>query len=342
MLATYRRAGKGVQLAWRDGGGEWHTATSGAVSDGLLHNQADSLLASIAVERDTSGAERAWVVISDPNSSRARPLVLRRLSNLDAAGGPSVGPLVTLDAPAGGAYRGDVAFERPPGGDARGVVVWSRKAADGNFELVVGWLSDLGTDTPSLTSSAVLVRGPGEGRYATLSQTAGGVRVVALGVGARLSVWSHVAGSPLGSWVAAATGPRVGGASSPSAVTLDGGDTIGAADGDVAGTVELHRFNAAGANAPELELAGGYQQPTLATDGVRAWVFMVRTSDGRLVSRERSGGGTWTDSDRVEIDAGQNPSWPNALRTADERLALIVRGPALSTTASVQHWQRAP
>jgi hypothetical protein len=126
MLATYRRAGKGVQLAWRDGGGAWQSVTTGSVVDGLLHNQADSLLASIAVERDTTGAERAWVVISDPNPSRARPLVLRRLSNLDAAGGPSVGPLVTLDSPAGGTYRGDIAFERPAGGNA--LARWSGRA----------------------------------------------------------------------------------------------------------------------------------------------------------------------------------------------------------------------
>ena len=68
-----------------------------------------------------------------------------RLSNLDAPGGPTVGPTETIDAPAlGGAFKPDIAFERAPDGSSRGVLVWSRQTGITTFEIVTGWFTDLG------------------------------------------------------------------------------------------------------------------------------------------------------------------------------------------------------
>ena len=62
---------------------------------------------------------------------------------------------------------------------------------------------------------------------------------------------------------------------------------------------------------------------------MRAWVVMIRLSDGDVVSRQFDGT-SWSTTDRMEIvpEGGELYSWPNLLRSVtDGRLHLIVRGP---------------
>jgi hypothetical protein len=74
----------------------------------------------------------------------------------------------------------------------------------------------------------------------------------------------------------------------------------------------------------------------LASDGSRAWLLMIRASDGLVASREMSSAGAWSSTDRVEIDAsaGGNFAWPSAVRSVDGRLRLVVRGPAGGSASS--------
>jgi glucose/arabinose dehydrogenase len=341
-LTVYGRLSQGVQLAWRDAGGGWQSATRGAVADGLLLGGTGTgdWPASIAVARDASGAEHAWVVWSGAraSSSTPRPVQMRRLTGLDDPAGPSVGPLVTVDAPALGAYRADIAFERSSTGATRGVIAWTRKASTAPlYELATTWFTDLGTDTPSFTGGTVLASSSSSNRYVTLEPAPGGMRAIQRGSSSKLRFSMHSSSAALTSWTGSVSGAVVDSAAAPAGVALASGEVLATADLSLsAGTVVVQRWNALGSTVgTDLQLTG-YTQPSLATDGTRAWLVMVRKSDGFVVSRQYEPSTGWTAADRVEIgaDGGGGYAWPNLVRDAGGHLRLTVRGTGSSTSRS--------
>jgi hypothetical protein len=124
LLAIHGRHATGVQLAWRDPGGTWETASIGAFLNGLVLTATGTgdWTASIALARDSQGAEHAWVVWAPPSYATTGALQLIRLSELDGRSGPSIDAKTTIGSPTAGTYRPDLAFERGPDGTMRGVV----------------------------------------------------------------------------------------------------------------------------------------------------------------------------------------------------------------------------
>ena len=337
-LALHGRNGSGVQLAWRDPGGSWQNASTGAVADGQLSSRTGTgnWPASIATARDASGAEHAWVVWSASSYSTPKAVYMLRLSDLDSPSGPRVGATSTVDAPVLGAYKADIGFERAPDGSSRGAIVWTRRATDTTWEIATAWFTDLGADIPALSNRATIYTSTSSSRFGSLVPTAAGMRIIARGSGSVLRVFKHDTAAALNSWQSSSGGAAVGTGASPNAVALGSGGVLAASDGSTTGTVVVQRFTAANAPvAPELQLTG-YKNPALAADGDSAILVMVRNSDGFVVSRERSASGTWSTTDRVEIGAsgGGNHAWPNTVRTLDGTLRFIVRGPTGGTTGT--------
>ena len=345
-LIVHGRHAQGLQLAWRDRRGTaWHTQTTGAISNGLLLSGTGTgdWPASIALARDSGGAEHAWVVWGRQSYSSLTPVQVVRLSNLDSPDGPTVGPTIDVDAAPQGAYRPDIAFESAPGEETRGAIVWGRRSSDTQWELHAAWFTDLDSDTPTIHDDSVLVSDSTYKRWGTLVPTSDGMRVVARGASSQVRVFSHSAGDPLTSWSSGPPGGNVA-ADDPAAVALDSGDILAAVETDDTNHVlVVQRFSTAGVpNFPELMLTG-YSQPTLATDGTSAWLVMIRQSDGYVVSRQFTPGSGWSTSDRVEIGAegGGSYAYPNAVRRTDGRLRFVVRGPAGdSTKFAVLEFQR--
>jgi hypothetical protein len=113
-------------------------------------------------------------------------------------------------------------------------------------------------------------------------------------------------------------------------VSLASGDVLAAIESDTsAHKVTVQRFASGGAASVDLQLSG-YSMPTIATDGERAWIVMIRNSDGYVVSRSFSAAAGWSEQDREELGAagGGNYAWPNLLSDATGRLRFIVRGPS--------------
>jgi hypothetical protein len=345
QLAVFGRHATGLQLAWRDPGGGWMTLTRGYVLDGLLLAGAGTgdWPASIVIGPDSAGAEHAWVVYGGWISTSTAPVRMRRLSNLDDPAGPSVGPTVTVPTVGLGNSKVDLAFETAPGGRLRGAVSWLQHTSTSVWDQMVGWFTDLDTDTPTIGSAASLASASGGGRAATLIPTAAGMRLVVRNAAGTLQLFVHDATTPLTSWQPRVAGMGVPATAYPGGVPLRSGEILAAAETNAAPhTVKVQRFSASGGSATiDLQLAG-YAQPSLATDGTQAWLVMVRTADGAVVSRQFSGG-TWSGSDQIEIDApcGGECEWPNLARTTDGRLRLVVGGPALNEEqTSVLAFQR--
>jgi hypothetical protein len=335
-LVVHGRHADGLQLAWRDrGGAGWHTQTTGAVSDGRLLSGMGTgdWPASIALAPDSAGVEHAWVVWGRKGYSYLKPVQMARLSNLDDPGGPTVGPTMSVDAAPRGAYRPDIAFEAVPGGGQRAAIVWGRRSGDALWEVHAAWFTDLDSDTPALHHDAVLIGATTATRWGTLSPAATGMRVAARGASGKLRIYAHDATAPLSSWTEGAAGITVAD-DGPAAVALDSGEILAATETNTTNhVVTVQRFSPSGAPAPPGLQLTGYAQPTLATDGLQAWLVMIRKSDGYVVSRQLTAG-LWSPTDRVEIGAegGGNYAFPNAVRRTDGRLRLVVRGPAGGTT----------
>jgi hypothetical protein len=341
LLAVYGKHASGVQLAWRDPGAGWRTETSGAVSSGLLLGGTGTgdWPASIAVATDASGNESAWVVWSRATFGSNRPVQLRRLSDLDAPGGPRVGPIVTIDAPSLGAARADLAFEQQPDGSSKGFVVWTRRVSENDSEVVGAWFEALELDAPPLTFTTIVAAGSGA-RTATLAPTPAGLRLVTRTSSARLRLFGHDPGSD--GWWAGAQGVSVTSSSRPTAVASDAGDVIVAVESDTTAGLSVVQRLTRTSVVDEVSLSG-YGMPSLATDGVSVWMVAVRKSDGFVVSRRRGPDSAWEGTDRVEIGAegGGGYAWPNLLRQVDGRLRLIVQGPAGDASrTSVLAYQR--
>jgi len=333
LLAIHGRHASGVQLGWRDPAGNWQSQTKGEAPDGgiITGSGTGDWPASIAIARDSSGSERAWIVAGAASVAASGGVYLRRLSDLDSPDGPTVGPLVLVDAPPGGAFKPDVQFEHAADGTTRGLIVWGRAGSIG-YETVVGSFSDLDSDTPAIEDKLVLESGASANRWGTLVPDRG--MSVVLRSNSRLVAYHHAADAPPGAWTHGAPGLAVtvpGGAAA-----LATGELLAAVEsGTTEPTVAVQRFSASGhAQDPaELQL-GGYSAPSIASDGAEAWLVMVRRSDGYVVSRHYTPASGWSSADRVEIGAegGGNYGFPNVLRHTDGRLRLMVRGPAGATS----------
>jgi len=323
-LTVHGLHGQGVKLAWRDPGGEWQNDTTGAAPDGVLLNGTGTgdWPASIAVARDSEGEEHAWAVFARISASHPYPLYMRRISDLDSESGPTVGPLVELDSPELGAYKADVAFEEGPNGEMRGAVLWSRWLGETNRETVLGWLTDLDTDTPTLEGEKVIIPpGPAGNRWGTLVSSGTAMNALVRPGVPGLKLFRHPAESGLDAWEGEATGLSTDTAGYPSAAVLDSGQVLSVVGTNAgAGEVKVQRFAANGTpREPELTL-NGYSSPTIATDGTRAWIVMIRNSDGLVVSRSYVPGIGWSVEDELEVgaEAGGGYDYPNLVRTIED------------------------
>jgi len=342
LLAVHGRHGSGVQLTWRDPAGNWQTQSTGDAPDGgiITGSGTGDWPASIALARDSSGTEHAWVVAGALSAAALGGVYLRRVSDLDSPQGPSVGPLVLVDAPPGGAFKPDLQFERAADGATRGVVVWARAGSAG-YETVVGAFTDLDADVPAVGDRLVLESGTSANRWGTLVPDRG--MSVLLRSNSRLVAYHHAAGTSSGTWTHGAQGLSVtvpGGA----AALASGALLAAVENATTSETVNVQRFSPSGQpqDPPELQLSG-YSTPSITTDGSEAWLVMVRRSDGFVVSRHYTAASGWSSTDRIEIGAegGGNHDSPSVLRPVDGRLRLIVRGPAGSATrSSVLAFQR--
>src|SRR5205807_3230191 len=305
-LVLYGVNAVGTQLAWKNPGGAWQTATTGAVTNGLLWPSGQDHLASIALARDPAGAEHAWVVWSAATPSSLKPVQMRRLSNLDAPGGPAVGPLVTVDAPARGAYKPDVGFERQSDGSTRGAIVWTRRTGDTSYEIAADWFTDLSSDAPALQSGGVVLSTTSRDRFGSVVPSPQGLRLAARGGAGNLRVYVHALGAALTSWTQSVSGRYIDSSeASPTGVALDSGDILATVEAaSTAHTVVVNRFSPTGSAVTTDLTLTGYTQPSLAGDGQRAWLVMRRVSDGAVVSRQFTSAGGWTTTDRLGLRPG--------------------------------------
>lgn len=339
QIVVYDAHGSAQQIAWRDPGSAWQTRTTGAVADGYLPEPvANDRPATLALARDPAGREHAWIAWGGYEDAYVSAVEMRRLSDLDSSSGPRVGPEVEVESAGLGNVRVDLAFE-----GERGVLVWLQRTGSG-YDLVTKWFTDLDTDTPSFGDRRVLFSSGSAAPTATLVPTPAGMRVVARTD--RLEVFGHDEGAPLSSWWRGSAGVPVSADARPSAIPLDGGGLLAAVESDTARhAVKVVRFSSNGAAADvDLGPVSGYEQPALAGDGDRAWLVMVRRSDGAVVSRTRAGSG-WG-PDRVEVGSagGGDLAWPSPLRAADGRLRLLVDGPRCASHRFRNHvlaYQRA-
>lgn len=347
LLTIHGRHGSGIQLAWRDqSSGSWSQMTRGvSPSGGLLSGTGTGdWPASIVTGLDSSGQEHAWVVWAGPHSMSAAPLAMVRLSDLDNPAGPIVGPTQVLDSLPG--FRADIQFEIQRDGTRRAGLIWVRKNSETAFEILAGWLDSIDTATPRLTAISRLdldttrkrfgrlVTTTGGLRFGTLVATTGGLRAVIRSSSSRVRVWRHAADGPLSEWTSGSMiyAMKV---NSPSAAALADGSFAVVSESDTKNdVVMLQRFTNDGSAAPvELTLTG-YKQPSIASDGSRIWIVMVRVDDGLVVSREWDPSVGWTADDRIEIGpkGGGFHSWPNLMREVDDRLRFVVRGPSGTST----------
>ena len=345
LLTVVGRHSTGVQLMWKDPGGEWSRSTQGATADGLIENNGVSgdRPASIAITTDQQGNEQAWVAWSGASSTSTVGVYLRRLSNLDSPSGPTVGPLVTVAAVGQGNSKVDLQFERDASGVSRGVLSWLQRTSTSTWDLKTAWFTDLASPTPAIRDVVTMFSSSSGSRTATLVPSLDGMRLVAKGASARLTVYQHSLGAPLSVWSKGIDGATLSSASSISAVALSNGEIVAVSESDTTNdVVSVYRITRSGDAVATLSQSAGYREPTVATDGSRIWVVMVRTSDGAVVSRLYSPSAGWS-GDRVEIGSGSATSfsWPNAVRTTDGRLRLVVGGtPGGTNKRAVLAFQR--
>lgn len=304
VIAVYDGHGSGQQIRWRNRGGSWQGNNLNGYIPGDFPNDRTASLAIFG-----SGAEEqallvwsGYALADSDGEEFSSTIQMVRLTDLDATGGPTIGPVRTLQPP-GANMRVDVAVQ---GGT--GVLAWTRRNGT-SFEVVAATL-DANAAAPALSNVAVLYSNADEEATATLVPASGGVRAVVAN-GGDLEMWTHGGGA---SWTKASASASVSSSARPSAAVV-GGDVLVAADSS--GGARVHNLTGSG---NEGSLSG--DQPTIATNGTKAWVFSIDSGD--LVSHELSSG-DWS-GPSVEI-AGQGHAWPNALRDVDDgKLRVLLDG----------------
>jgi hypothetical protein len=93
------------------------------------------------------------------------------------------------------------------------------------------------------------------------------------------------------------------------------------------------KLSSSGDEARAVRRLGGRTQPVMTASRRRAWLFMVRSRDDALVSRNFPRGAGWSERDRVELPGdGRQLAWPNAARTARRGLHLVLQGRGCPTS----------
>jgi hypothetical protein len=338
LLVVYGRHADGVQLAWRDAGGGWQTESTGDVTDGRLLKGTGTgdWPASIAIAKDSSGVQHAWAVWARPSFLNVNGISMRRLSNLDAPDGPTVGPVVTVEPAETGKCRVDIGFETV-GGAQRGVVMWTQRAGTARWAVAAKWFTNLDVDLPAFVSEKVLFEGSGDqdarNGSGTFIPSANGMRMGVRDAEGKMRVYGHDVSTPLDMWWAGTPGIFVQNGGRIAGVSLASGQVALTAETDTTlHVVNVQTFDSSGNNPQTRLRTTGYRQPVLATNGTNLYVLMTRNSDKFVVSTTSSGA-TWT-VPRVEIGAecGGNCSWPNPIRQTDGRLRFVARGPSGGAT----------
>ncbi len=338
VLAVHGRHRTGVQLTWRNPGGAWRTDTNGAVSDGVvLRNTGTGDWPASVVIAEEEGVEHAWVVWGGPGPKSARQIEMRHLGDLDAAGGPTVGPPVSV-APPGvvdqtGNSKPDIAFETASDGSVSGVVSWLERIDSTHWGIAYRWFEDVAVNQPALqTKGYIFPLSTNASRFGTLEPTPTGVAWVGRGPNNNLRVYTHASGADPDAWNAGvSTGTALSSMSYPSAVVLDSGQILAVAETSTTShTVKLQRFTSTGAVAGTEAQLTGYRHPTIASDGLNAWIVATTVDGTKVISRSLTDSG-WG-PEVVEMDSSDSSSgnyaYANAAREVDGRLRFIVRGPS--------------
>lgn len=332
-LAIYDPHGSGQQLAWKDPGSTWQTATQGDVADGFFPGEEpNDHPASIATARDSLGLEHAWLVYSGYKFSRPSSVKLRRLSDLDDPAGPSVGPVVTVAATGLGNVRPDITFEQG-GNGPRGILSWTRKSSSTAFEVVTASFTNVDSDTPSIGPRSTIHAGTSDKITATLA--AGPNRTHLVTRTDRLRVFRHNAGDPASAWTLSSSGFSAPLAVKPSATVLDDGRTVVAFESNTSQhIVKLVAFSADSTSVTKLlQTEADHSQPALTNAGNSVVVAMVRPSNDRIVSIDYSNGTVGVEQLELDAQSGGNYAWPNLPARADNTLQMLVDGPRCPTNS---------
>ena len=337
VLAIFDPHGSGQQLKWRDPGGPWRTDTRGAVSNGSFPEDAPGdRTGTIAIR---SG--EAWMVWSGTNAVEYPvPVRMAHLTEVDAPGGPRVDEVATIAGVGRGKARPDVAFERGPRGRVRAVVTWLARTR-GTFHVVAGWFNPAARDL-RVHHRATVLRSPNGSATQALVPTPAGMRLVATTGRGTLRMFRHRAAAPLRRWspgrpvVAAPRGARPTGAwiapgRRPNGPGARAGRVMVAVGGP-SGPVRLVSFSATGRGARVVRRLAGRSMPVITGGGRRAWVVVVRSGDGALVSRAFVSGSGWSKRDRIVAATQDGLSAPNATRGSRGRLRVLVQGDRCPTS----------
>ena len=336
VLVVYDPHGSGQQLKWRNAGSSsWSATTRGSVTNGQLLASGDianDRTASIVVGRDSSGAERAWVVYAGYAFDKVSAVKMRRLSDLDNPLGPSVGQEVNLEPAGLGNVRVDMAFEDTSSGP-RAVLSWVRRTGDTQYQLVVAGLSSLDIDNPSLVNTTALYTGSSANTSGTLVPSSQGMRVVART--SKLKLFAHSPSAALTSWTTGSASVSLARKAKPAAVALSSGDILAVAESDTsAHVVKAIRFSSSGNSATtDLTTTSGYANPAVVhTNGDNALLVMVNRTSNSVVSRARTSSSWGADVTEIGPAAGGDYAWPNVLREpVGGYLRILVDGAKCST-----------
>jgi hypothetical protein len=328
-LALFDPAGSGLELAWRDPGGAWNTKS---LFEGVTDEVTSDRPASIALD----GTGNAWVVWSGYNFKAPLPLRLRRLTDLDGPGGPTLGPVLTVQPVGRGNAYADLAFQ-----SGRGYIVWLQRMGDASYALKTIQFSQLDSATPSFEQETTLYKGSNPYSAGTLVPTYAGMRVVAHA--GTLKVFSPTEGTQ---WQAGSAGIGAYEKARPSAVAFRGG--ILAAFPTSEEVVKVVRFTNRGAHAwTSLVTRRGRTDGALATDGSNAWLVVVRAGSKASVVSRRFNGSSWGAS-RTELAAnatnGADYQDPNTVRRVTGALRFIVDAkvcPKINIRNAVLAYERA-
>jgi hypothetical protein len=332
-LVVHGRHVDGVQLAWSDDGTTWSNATQGGVADGrLLSGTGTGDWPASIVVADTPAGVAAWVVYGSVNAKANATVWVRRLLDLDAAGGPTVGLPIPLSAEGStGGARPDLAIAPGVDGRVHAVAVWSRATAAGE-ELVEASFEITATGATFFPATPISVSDSAT-KTATVEAHGGRFYVAARSGGGKLRISSRTV-EPTGGWTSGPVGPVLSSAARPAAV-VHGGRLHVAFESDTTSHVTaVHPVGDDLVVQPARFTVADLAQPVLATTGDALLVVGVRWSDGLVVSRQFA---TSLEPAVVEVGVagGGNHAWPNVVRAAtDGRLRLVVRGPRGSTANS--------
>ena len=318
ILVPYGLHSEGVALGWQDApGGAWN-------DEPLLEGTGTGdWPSSIVVRTGVGGTQRAWVVMGDTNFAGANPIRMRVLTNLDAATGPTVGPIVVVESATNGTAFTDVALERRPAGP-RGAVSFVRRVDANTFEVVVKWFTNLTTTTPTFTGRRVILRSTTGRKQPTLVPTRAGLALLVRGADGAITMYTHDRGQPLTTWTRRGVGVHVPSGSKHSATPMSNGDVLMAVeDRTAANHITVQRFKHGGGVSTVLRMSG-FSMPTITSNGGDAWLVMIRNSDSRVVSRHFNPTSGWGGL-RVESAAPNiRWRWPNALRPMGGRLRFVI------------------